>query len=336
MLTEMKSNMLTEQNAISERFRHYSQRHAIRGSALYSLLSAHVTESPQLLALLASVPASKARPQLLFAAYRQLFGMPDSWEDFRRNICSRASEVRKFLTESHIQVNEPSRCTSLLPALAQFSGPLALIEVGCSAGLCMLLDSYEYWYGDDFIPALPVAGLKAPQFRCQVTGTLSSGNTPEIAWRRGIDLDPIDLSDESQVAWLESFVWPGPRHAERLEHLRTAIAIAREVRPEILQGNLATDLAAVIRQVPLGLTIVVVNMAVLTYTTPAERRAYVTQLSRSRAHWVNVEPPHVFPRIAKAYGETLPDSCLLISLDRQPVGLADLLGMELHWRPAAG
>jgi hypothetical protein len=45
------------------------------------------------------------------------------------------------------QTNEPGRTASILPVLAQIDaaeGPLALIEVGASAGLCLYPDRYSY------------------------------------------------------------------------------------------------------------------------------------------------------------------------------------------------
>jgi hypothetical protein len=44
------------------------------------------------------------------------------------------------------QTNEAARCAVLLPALALLPQPLALIEVGASAGLCLLYDEWRYHY----------------------------------------------------------------------------------------------------------------------------------------------------------------------------------------------
>ena len=44
------------------------------------------------------------------------------------------------------QTNEPARCAVLLPLLAQLPQPLALVDVGASAGLTMLFDRYSYDY----------------------------------------------------------------------------------------------------------------------------------------------------------------------------------------------
>ena len=46
------------------------------------------------------------------------------------------------------QTNEAGRCAVLLPFLAELPQPLALLEVGASAGLCLLPDRYSYRYDD--------------------------------------------------------------------------------------------------------------------------------------------------------------------------------------------
>jgi hypothetical protein len=44
------------------------------------------------------------------------------------------------------ETNEPTRCATLLPLLALLPKPLALLEIGASAGLCLLPDLYGYEY----------------------------------------------------------------------------------------------------------------------------------------------------------------------------------------------
>ena len=69
------------------------------------------------------------------------------------------------------QTNEPARCATLLPALAQLPPPLALIEVGASAGLTLLVDRYSYDYAGHRIagrdPQAPVLRCARRRGRCR-------------------------------------------------------------------------------------------------------------------------------------------------------------------------
>jgi hypothetical protein len=58
---------------------------------------------------------------------------------------------------------------------------------------------------------------------------------PRIASRIGIDLNPIDVRDESAVNWLHAFIWP--EHAGRFDLLHRAIKIARNAPPELRKGD---------------------------------------------------------------------------------------------------
>ena len=72
------------------------------------------------------------------------------------------------------QTNEAGRCATLLPSLAAISAaedkPLALIEVGASAGLALFPDRYGYEYDDGttvtrLSPALRARGAGRPSRR---------------------------------------------------------------------------------------------------------------------------------------------------------------------------
>jgi hypothetical protein len=41
---------------------------------------------------------------------------------------------------------------------------------------------------------------------------------PEIVWRRGIDLNPLDVTNDDDMRWLEACIWPDQVH--RIERLR--------------------------------------------------------------------------------------------------------------------
>ena len=175
------------------------------------------------------------------------------------------------------QTNEPARCATLLPVLAQLPQPLALIEVGASAGLCLLPDHYGYEYGLAILPA----GTRSPMFRCAASAAVPIPTAlPRIDWRAGLDLNPLDIGDPSQVAWLETLVWP--EQTERLANLRTALSIAAAAKPRVVTGDLAGDtLAQLAREAPRHATLVIFHSAVLAYVPDqAERQAFADRAMR--------------------------------------------------------
>jgi hypothetical protein len=69
---------------------------------------------------------------------------------------------------------------------------IALLEVGASAGLCLLPDLYGYDYGGCRVglPDSPVT------FPCEPRGPVPVPEAvPEVAWRLGVDLHPLDVTD---------------------------------------------------------------------------------------------------------------------------------------------
>ena len=70
------------------------------------------------------------------------------------------------MLERRTQTNEAARCALMLPLLAALPQPLALLEVGASAGLCLLPDRYGYDYG--------TATRSAPARRCCAAGSRAS------------------------------------------------------------------------------------------------------------------------------------------------------------------
>jgi hypothetical protein len=86
---------------------------------------------------------------------------------------------------------------------------------------------------------------------------------PEIVWRAGLDLNPLDVSDPVQAAWLEALVWP--EQTVRLANLRAAIKIAATFKPQVARGDLRRDLASLVHEPPKAATLVIFHTAVLAY-----------------------------------------------------------------------
>jgi hypothetical protein len=71
-------------------------------------------------------------------------GLQPGYDAFRAAALDRRAEVATTMLARRTQTNEPARCATLLPALASLRQPLAVLEVGASAGLCLLPDRYGY------------------------------------------------------------------------------------------------------------------------------------------------------------------------------------------------
>jgi hypothetical protein len=256
---------------------------------------------------------------------RHLFGVKADWAAFRRTLFDNIEAVRAFMLTHATQTNEPARCATLLPVLARLPPPLALVEVGASAGLCLLADCYGYDYGGAAVlPAEP----KAPVFRCEArAATPLPVAIPEIVWRAGLDLNPLDAADPAQAAWLESLVWP--EQTERLGNLRAALGIAARRRPRIVRGDLLGDaLGQLCREAPKDATLVVFHTAVLAYVgDAAERRRFAERVQTMCDYWVSNEAPFVFPGAPAGGGQ----GRFLLSVNGAAVAWTDPHGAAIEW-----
>jgi hypothetical protein len=151
----------------------------------------------------------------------------NSWQEFRGWLNTHRDQIRETTMKRRTQTNEPARCATLLPLLALLPQPLALLEIGASAGLCLLPDLYSYKYNDGtFIaPSSHVRVIPPIFLRTTNAKTPIPDRNVEVAWRAGLDLEPVDLHDQDGTAWLEALVWP--EEHDRLKLLRQAIDVAR-------------------------------------------------------------------------------------------------------------
>jgi hypothetical protein len=299
-------------------------------SPLYGELLRGVASDPEVIGFLLTLPRQKRQPNLLLAAARHLFGTPAGWHQFRRRVLADQDALRATMLARSTQTNEPGRCAVLLPVLAGLPEPLALIEVGASAGLCLFPDCYAYDYGRAVLS--PEAQRPAPPvFPCAVNAaTPVPARLPRIVWRAGLDLAPVDLADPGEVAWLEALVWP--EQTDRLARLRAAIEIAAEQKPRVLRGDLRTDLVALAREAPKDATLVIFHTAVLPYVSPAaEREEFAGSVGALCDFWVANEAPQVLPEIAARAGREGPRGTFLLSMNGAPLAWSDPHGAWLDW-----
>jgi hypothetical protein len=315
---------------IRHRYRTFADREAKGVSSRYEEFARRVAESDELIAFLLTLPRPKQQPNLLFASVRYLLGTAANADEFEHWVRVHSERIRVQMLARSTQTNEPARCATILPALAQLPEPLALLEVGAAAGLCLLPERYGYDYGR--IRLLPPSSTIAeiPIFPCTVDdATPLPAHLPEVVWRGGLDLNPIDLDSAEDVKWLEALVWPGQEG--RLERLSAAIRIAQQSPPTVRPGDVLTDLEGVLAEVPSGATLVIFHSAVLAYLPPEGRESFAKRVQEIDAVWVSNEAPGVFPDIDAKVSIPNPVGRFLLSVNGEPVAFTGPHGQSITW-----
>ena len=313
-------------------------------SAIYEEWALGVAGDPALIALIDELPLQKRQPNLIFACAR-LLGAPEAdYTSFRRWLVQQWSAVAPEALSRSTQTNEARRCATLLPALALIPGPLALLEVGASAGLCLFPDRYSYSYDSDSPDSDsldsdstgsqaridPVTGPSDVLLQCTTTGGMPRPVTvPQVAWRAGLDVRPLDVRDADDMRWLETLVWP--EQNERRARLRAAIRIAAEDPPLIVRGD-ASELATLAAEAPDEATLVVITSAVLVYLPFAERMRFVESVRVLDARWVSLEGVRGLPAVRAALSDDGgSDGRFVLALDEVPLAFTGPHGQSLDW-----
>jgi hypothetical protein len=328
---------------LSAVFREFAERECRGYSPLYEHLSLAVADDPALLDLAAATRPGQPVPNVVLGAvhYLLLRGTshplaayfpdlvaphPPADDDpasaFRDFCATHRDELRALLAERLVQTNEVRRCACLLPAFALAERaaegrPLALIEVGASAGLNLLWDRYAFDYGplgQVGDPASPVC------ITCEARGPMPPPlprAMPQIASRTGIDLHPVDVLDPGSVLWLRALIWP--EHLHRAALLQSAVAVARQSPPRILAGDALELLPAVLQDAPAGALVCLYHSFTTNQFTPAGRHRLRELLAevgarRDLCH-ISIEYHRGRPRPTLDYAHYRPG----VPVDHEPV-----------------
>jgi Uncharacterized protein conserved in bacteria (DUF2332) len=246
---------VSEASRLAETYSVFAEQEAANRSPLYAQFCQGIAQDEALLDRLAALSPEKQQPNLLLAAVKYIFGVAPDWPKFRMLVEGNWREIEPVIQARRTQTNEPARCATLLPLLAQLPPPLALLEVGASAGLCLLPDKYAYDYGRQRIDPV-VLSLDAPLFHCTANAaTPLPERNIDVVWRAGLDLNPLSVALDDDVRWLQALVWPG--EGERGALLDQAITVARRDPPRVVKGDLRRDLAALAVEAPKDATLVI-------------------------------------------------------------------------------
>lgn len=307
------------------RYRSMAERQLRGISPSYERLCLGVADDPAVIALLDTLPPPKRQPNLLLAAVRFLSGPIESYPAFRSFLLSRWDDLSATMLARRTQTNEARRCAVLMPLLAAIPGPVALLEVGASAGLCLQPDRYAYRYDGG-----TTLGTSALVLECRTSGeTPLPGRLPDVVWRAGLDLNPLDVRSDEDVRWLRSLIWP--EQTDRFAVLDKAVTIARTDPAPIVRGDLLTDLAAVAAGAPPDATLVIYHSAVLGYLAEGQRAQFVDavrSIAAARpAVWLSNEGPRVVVDMPAQDGPVP----FVLARDGEPLATASPHGDWLNW-----
>jgi hypothetical protein len=163
----------------------------------------------------------------------------EAFPAFREFCLRHEPEIRDLVSTRLVQTNEVGRTTCLTPAfahVARLSGnaPLHLIDIGASAGLNLLFDRYHLDYGQFAWGD----GASPVRISCRLrdsTDIALDGWNPNVTRRVGVDINPVDLTSESEARWLRALVRPDrPALADLLSR---AIDVAAADPPKLQRGD---------------------------------------------------------------------------------------------------
>lgn len=328
-------------------YRHFGTVDAPGSSPCYADWSVHIADDPDLIARIDEWPYNKRQPLLMLAAARFLGAGISPYPKFREFLDAHWAEVSRTVLSHATQTNEVGRCGTLLPSLAAIAAaeekPLALLEVGASAGLALFPDRYNYEFDDGGtvtrLGPLAFGEPEPPVLRCRTAGPVPMPDTlPEVVWRAGIDLNPLDVRNPDDVAWLEALIWPEQEF--RRDRLRRAIAVAREDPPLLVAGDLNEKLPALAAWAPADAALVVFHSAVMGYLSADGRARFRTTmqgLARGRGcHWLSNEGETVI--IQEDGSAVVPEmdaqrlrGNFLLQHNGRPVAIAGPHGQSLEW-----
>ena len=205
------------------------------------------------------------------------------------------------------QTNEVQRSAALLPGLlhvaAQTPMPLALIEIGASAGLNLWCDHYRHEHEHEHKHGTWAWGDPASALTLRSTwvGAAPPAAHLVIARRAACDAMPIDLTQAGEGLRLASFIWAD--QPERLARLRAAQTIAAACMAQSglrVQAAQAADFVRhQLQQRTAGQALVLMHSVVWQYIARAEQddiRAQMEAAGRAATAeaplaWLRFEPP---------------------------------------------
>jgi hypothetical protein len=195
------------------------------------------------------------------------------------------------------QTNEIARSGMLLPGFLfiarKYGLPLALHEIGSSAGLNLNFDRFRYRYGSREWGDVGSPVRLSPEIKGDpppLDGVLS------VAGREGCDIAPIDLADPARLFSLRSYIWAD--QPARLARLDAAIRVAERFPNRIVVADAADFVEKGLAERVPGQAFVLFHSIMWQYMPGATRSAVEKSMQRagkaatgdSPVAWLRMEP----------------------------------------------
>src|SRR5690625_2787487 len=245
-------------NQLSKRFFRFAMDECKGSSELYGHLSLKIAEDKQILDLSSFAADGQPIPNLLFGAvhYLLLDGKEHMLRDYYPNLIENPKnletafdafkdfcrvynkEILEILQTKLVQTNEVRRCEYLYPAFCfmyeEVQKPLALIEIGTSAGLQLLWDKYSYTYGSEEIYGNHNSTVHITSEIKTEPSPLLLNTIPPVSTRIGLDLHVNELHDSEDFLWLNALIWP--EHKQRRELFARAADYVKSSQLNLIEG----------------------------------------------------------------------------------------------------
>ncbi|WP_316569705.1 DUF2332 domain-containing protein [Neobacillus sp. YIM B06451] len=294
---------------VSNRFMAFAEKECKGSSALYEHLSKKIAGDPELLELSSHAQKSQPVPNLMFGAvhylllkgadhplrrfYTSIEQTPQpaeaSFPYFKDFCLENRRQIIELLETRLVQTNEVRRCAYLFPLFnhihEQAARPLALIEIGTSAGFQLLWDHYCYTYGDGIVYGSEDSEVK---IQAAVKGEAQPVFTKPLApvsARYGLDLHVNDVTKAEDSLWMKALIWP--EHRDRRELFEGAVRCMKRNRGKItfIEGDGVELLPRLIERIPENSAIVVFHTHVANQMPPETKLQLlenIEQIAKSR------------------------------------------------------
>lgn len=234
---------------------------------LYRSICAGCADDDQVASLLLAAQPGQRRPVLFLAALHDLVlrrpdlsaarwypsvvgpdAVPegDPWPDIRATVLDHAETLRHVIATRATQTNEVNRCVYVAALLHRACAdvphaPVALLELGASAGLLLNIDRYRL--SVTAAHGQHILGEPGSDVRCEGRDDSADPTTwvlPQIAARVGLDRAPITADDTEALRWLQACLWPD--EPGRVERFVAATSYLRRDAPDLITGDIVDDL----------------------------------------------------------------------------------------------